>query len=59
MMYYSASDKGILENKIRVLLSGVQPNYLSITSSDALPKSYRRLVGAKPSVITLAPTSLP
>ena len=41
MMYYSVNDTGILGKKeIRVLLS-------PITSSDALPLSYRRLVGAK------------
>ena len=32
---------------MRVLLSGVEPKTLSITSSDALPLSHRRLVEAK------------
>ena len=46
MMYYSVSDTGVCTRKreIRVLLSGVD---LPITSSDALPLSYMRLVGAK------------
>ena len=41
MMYYSVNDRHIRKKKIRVLLSG------EITSSDALPLSNRRLVGAK------------
>ena len=41
MMYYSVSDTGKLRK-------GVEPTEeLPITSSDALPLSYRRLVGAK------------
>ena len=36
------------KREIRVLLSGVEPNLdLPITSSDALPLSYRRHFGAK------------
>ena len=35
------------EKKIRVLLPGFRTQDLPITSSDALPLSYRRLVGAK------------
>ena len=46
MMYYSVSDTGIL-GKIRVVLLGVEPKTFRFTSSDALPLSYRRLVGAK------------
>ena len=47
MIYYSISDTSILgEKKIRVLLSGVEPMDLPITSSDALLMSYKRLVGA-------------
>ena len=49
MMFYSVSDTGVLppppqkKKKKRVLLSGVEPS----SSSDVLPLSYRRLVGAK------------
>ena len=41
------------KKEIRVLLSGVEPKTFPITSSDALPLSYR-----KPSLMALAPTSL-
>ena len=45
MIDYSASDTGIfLKKEIRVLLSGNKPK---TTSSDALPMSYRRLLGTK------------
>ena len=48
MMIILESDAGILGKKeIRVLLSGVEPKTYPITSSDALPLRYRRLVGAK------------
>ena len=50
MIFFQSSDTGILEKrKIRVLPTGVEPRTydLPITSSDALPLSYRRLVGAK------------
>ena len=47
MVYYSVSDTGILEkgNPSAPIRSGTKD--LPITSSDALPLSYRRLVGAK------------
>ena len=48
-MYYSVSDTGILwKRQIRMLLSGVKPTKdLPISSSDAIPLSYRRLMGTK------------
>ena len=42
-----SSDTGIFGKNIGVLLSGVEPKTFPITSSDALPLSYRTLVGAK------------
>ena len=45
MMCFSVSDTAILRKKeVRALPTGID---LPITSSDALPVSYRRLVGAK------------
>ena len=42
------NDTGKLgKRKLRVLLSGVEPKTIPITSPDPLPLSYRRLVGAK------------
>ena len=35
------------KKKILVLLSGVEPKAFPLLSSDALPLSYRRLVGAR------------
>ena len=47
MTYYSVNDTGLLgKNEIRMLLSGIVPD-LQVTILDALPLSYRRLVGAK------------
>ena len=45
MMYYSESDTSLLRKK--KAKGSYQESNLPITSSDALPLSYRRLVGAK------------
>ena len=48
MMYYSRKwHRHTRRKEIRVLISGFEPKTFPITSSDALPLSYRRLVGAK------------
>ena len=48
MVYHSVSDTGKRGKKeIRVLLSGVEPMTFRLLISDALPLSYRRVVGAK------------
>ena len=47
MMYYSVSDTGILEKGNPSAPIRSQTYDLPITSSDALPLSYRRRVGAK------------
>ena len=48
MRYYAMSDTGLLEKKRNPSASIRSRTYdLPITSSDALPLSYRRLVGAK------------
>ena len=44
-MFFSVSDTGGLEEKIRVLPIGVEP---LITCPDPLPLSYRRLGDSKP-----------
>ena len=44
---YSVSDTGGSEEKIRVLPMGVESMTLLFTSPDALPLSYRTLMGAK------------
>ena len=44
---YSVSDTGGSEGKIQVLPMGVEPMTLLFTSPDALPLSYRTLMGAK------------
>ena len=44
---YSVSDTRGSEEKIRVLPMGVEPVTLLFTSPDALPLSYRILMGAK------------
>ena len=50
MMYYSVSDTVVLrkeKSEFSYQESNLRPSLL-ITGSDALPLSYRRLVGAKP-----------
>ena len=43
---FSVSDTGILGKNIRVVPTGVEPMTFRFTTPDALPLSYRRLVGA-------------
>ena len=47
MIFFSVSDTGFSEKEIPSSPNRSQTYDLPITSSDALPLSYRRLVGAK------------